>query len=563
MHSSRAGLDEPAGAKLTLLRFLTARSWLPATGAAAAGLVGGACSAGLVALINTGLYHAHRSPLPLFAGFAVLISGKIASHAVARLLLNRFTQQTLSDLSRHLSRQVLDTPLPHLESMGLPRILTVLTEDVAMIGWTAQNLPSLASNLAVLAGCATYLGWLSWQLLLAVTLTVTIGAVCHASLSKRAYRHLQQARDTRDVLFGHFRALADGIKELKLHAKRREAFLVERIGSTTEALRLHALAGLRHHLVADTWSQLLFYGLLAGLLLVATTGDLPPETATGYLLAMLYLMSPVWGLIETWPILARGRIALDKVEQLGLSLAAGVAERTQPAHGRAPRDWHRLDFDGVTFRYPSDVDGAAFALGPIDFTLRRGELVFLVGGNGSGKSTFVKVLTGLYAPQAGEIRLDGLPVGDDTRQWYRQHFSAVFSDFYLFDGLLGLDGDGIEGHAHRWLVELELDAKVQIRDGIFSTTALSQGQRKRLALLTAFLEDRPIYVFDEWAADQDAHYREIFYRRLLPELRSRGKTVVVISHDDRYYELGDRIVKLEEGRLVDDLPVSCEAGAAE
>ena len=70
--------------------------------------------------------------------------------------------------------------------------------------------------------------------------------------------------------------------------------------------------------------------------------------------------------------------------------------------------------------------------------------------------------------------------------------------------------------------------------------------------MTAFLEDRAIYVFDEWAADQDPHHREIFYKRLLPELKANGKTVFVISHDDRYYHLGDRVVKLEYGKVVED-----------
>jgi putative ATP-binding cassette transporter len=162
----------------------------------------------------------------------------------------------------------------------------------------------------------------------------------------------------------------------------------------------------------------------------------------------------------------------------------------------------------------------------------------------------MKVLTGLYGQEQGTIRLDGVAVTERNREWYRRHFSAVFTDFYLFDSLLGMDESDLDKRATRGLEELELDDKVQVSDGVFSTTALSQGQRKRLALLTAFLEDRPIYVLDEWAADQDPHYREIFYRHLLPDLKARGKAIVVISHDDRYYHLGDRIVKLEDGKLV-------------
>jgi putative ATP-binding cassette transporter len=175
--------------------------------------------------------------------------------------------------------------------------------------------------------------------------------------------------------------------------------------------------------------------------------------------------------------------------------------------------------------------------------------VFVVGGNGSGKSTFLKVLTGLYPPQHGEIWLGDTRVSDRTREWYREHFSVVFTDCFVFDTLLGLDASGLDVAATQYLQLLQLDRRVSLRGGELSTTALSQGQRKRLALLTAYLEDRPFYVFDEWAAEQDPQYKDVFYSKLLPDLRQRGKAVVVITHDDRYFHLSDRIVKLEEGRV--------------
>jgi len=177
--------------------------------------------------------------------------------------------------------------------------------------------------------------------------------------------------------------------------------------------------------------------------------------------------------------------------------------------------------------------------------------MFVVGGNGSGKSTFVKLLTGLYVPQAGKIYMGGALVSDDNQEWYRQHFSVVFSDFYLFDDLLGLTSPDVDAEARKYLAVLQLAEKVKVSRGKLSTTALSQGQRKRLALLTAYLENRPIYVFDEWAADQDPQYKEIFYMQLLPELRAKGKAVVVVTHDDRYFHLGDQVIKLDSGRVVD------------
>jgi putative ATP-binding cassette transporter len=524
--------------------------WLVAIVAVVAGLFGGACSAALIALVNTALNDPGQSRSFIAVCFFGLVIGRTTANAAARLLLNHFSQQALSDLCRNLSRRVLETPLRQLERVGIPRILATLTHDISVIGWAAQNIPSLAMNVAVIVGVATYLGWLSWPSLIGLGSFVVVGSLGYRILVGRAYRYLQHARDTRDLLFQHFRALTEGVKELKLHTGRREAFLADRIAAATDALRRDALAAVRRHIVADTWNQLLFYGLLGGMLFAApAVQSLDSKTVTGYIVALLYVMTPVWGVMGAWSIFAQARISVKKVHELGLSLDgvdAGSTEVDTPVAG----SWKRLELEGVTFAYPPDTDGRAFVLGPIDFSVRQGELVFLIGGNGSGKSTLVKVLTGLYSPELGAIRLDGVAITDKNREWYCRHFSAVFTDFYLFDSLLGLDSPDLDARAGHFLVELELDAKVRISGAAFSTTALSQGQRKRLALLTAFLEDRSIYVFDEWAADQDPHYREIFYKRLLPELKSRGKTIIVISHDDRYYHLGDRIVKLEYGTLV-------------
>lgn len=205
---------------------------------------------------------------------------------------------------------------------------------------------------------------------------------------------------------------------------------------------------------------------------------------------------------------------------------------------------HLLGAQALHVEYPAKV-----VLDDVSLGVDEGDRIGIVGRNGDGKSTLMKVLTGLYPPATGEVRVDDVPVTDENREEYCQRFAAIFSDFYLFDTLLGI-GRERDADAARYLRDLELTGKVEIRDGALSTTALSQGQRKRLAMLTALLEDRSIYVFDEWAADQDPHYREVFYCRLLPELKARGKTVIVITHDDRYFHLGDRIIKLDCGRVV-------------
>lgn len=249
---------------------------------------------------------------------------------------------------------------------------------------------------------------------------------------------------------------------------------------------------------------------------------------------------------------------MTKIDALGLSLSAAAASDQEgstriPATELDLRGWRRLDLVGLTHHYAREGDERPFRLGPIDLTFRPGEVTFLVGGNGSGKTTLALLLLGLYRPESGRILLDGVPIDDSNREAYRQLFSTVFSDFHLFDSLLGLEQDNLDGVARVYLERLQLDTKVRIEGGSFSTQALSQGQRKRLALLTAYVEDRPFYLFDEWAADQDPLFRKVFYTELLPDLKARGKAVLVITHDDRYFSRADRCVRLDVGRLVDPL----------
>jgi len=205
----------------------------------------------------------------------------------------------------------------------------------------------------------------------------------------------------------------------------------------------------------------------------------------------------------------------------------------------------------VHFAFPA-VDGSTpFALGPVNLSIAQGEIVFIVGENGGGKTTLIKLLLGLYAPQGGEIILNGEPVLAKNRDDYRQLFTTIFADYYLFDELVQGD-QKVPEDASRYLERLEISHKVSIRDGAFTTTDLSTGQRKRLALLNAWLEERPVLVFDEWAADQDPVFRRIFYTELLPELKYLGKTIIVISHDDRYFDVADQLVRMEGGRVVSE-----------
>ncbi|MQY19594.1 ATP-binding cassette domain-containing protein [Nocardia macrotermitis] len=205
------------------------------------------------------------------------------------------------------------------------------------------------------------------------------------------------------------------------------------------------------------------------------------------------------------------------------------------------------------------ADDSGFALGPLDLVFEPGQISFVIGGNGSGKSTLAKLITGLYVPRTGSISLGDERIDHENIEWFRQNASAVFTDFHLFEDYLGFDRPGIDDEVRGYLEELQIAHKVTVQDGRLSTIALSQGQRKRLALLTALLEDRQIYVFDEWAADQEPRFREVFYTEILAGLKRRGKTVIVITHDDRYFDHADQIVKLDFGKIVEPTAAASEA----
>jgi putative ATP-binding cassette transporter len=530
-----------------LLEHARGRLWL----LVGAGLSAGLFSAGLLALINRTLNSTAAPAWWLAFAFVALTLGKVTTTLGAQLMLVRFSQGTILELSLTLARKLLDAPLRQLERRGTGHILTTLTDDVSAVTWAVQCIPQLAMNAAVMLGCSVYLAWLSWPLFAAVVLATAAGAAVYAWQHARAFAVIHRARDERAGLFEHFRSLTQGLKELMLHRGRRDAFLHGEVRGAAQAYRRSNLTATTRYALAEAWVQLLYHALIALVLFAAPLAMKPsPEVLTGYVFAMLYLMSPLWNIIGAIPIVSRGQVALVAIEQLGIELDDTRTLNAAPAAAAPLQQPPLITLRALTFQYDAEPGvTTAFRIGPIDLELHPGELLFVVGGNGSGKSTFVKLLCGLYPAASGDIQVDGVPLTEPTRIAYRELFSVVFSDFHLFRSLHGLDALRVQLDGPRYLRELQLDAKVALQAGRYSTIDLSQGQRKRLALVTAYLEDRPIVVFDEWAADQDPEYKRIFYAKLLPELRARGKTVVVITHDDRYFHLGDRVLKLEDGQV--------------
>ena len=535
-----------------IIWLLIKASWGSVTMAILAGIISGGCSARLIALINTAIeQNAPYSLITPFVGLTILV---LVSGSFSQFLLIDLAQDSVYQLRLSLSRRILAAPLRQLERLGPNRLLAVLTEDVQAISNTVFIIPFLCVDIAIIGGCLIYLGWLSGWVFVAVVTFIVIALVLVQTLIGYAHGYLRQARQEMDRLLKHFRAITDGIKELKLHSTRRQSFLEDDLTTSAATACHYQKTALKIAAVASGGGQLLFF-VLVGLLIFVVPQVVSDARAIlpAYVLTLTYLLGPIQSMVERLPNLANADVSIKKVNELGLALAR-EAELETVTRQPAIATWKTLQIQQVVHTYQIEETAHRFTVGPINLTLQVGELVFIVGGNGSGKSTLAKLITGLYMPESGELRLDGTPITDANREWYRQHFSTIFSDFYLFERLVTPMDGAFEQQTQTYLKTLELDTKVTVKEGQLSTTALSQGQRKRLALLSAYLEDRPIYLFDEWAADQDPVFREIFYTQLLAELKQRGKTLLVISHDDHYFHLADRIIKLDYGHIESDAP---------
>lgn len=567
---------------MQLLRFLFSISRARILTVVVTGLLSGMASTYLLTLLNSVLAPENHSGATL-QRFAVTGLVALIGAVLSQILLIRLTQDAIYQLREGLSVKVVSAPLEDLERMGLHRLIATLTEDVRSLSQAVTAIPNMRIDVATIVGSLAFLAAVSGPLF-AVTIVGTLISIASAETVLRRVRHMyHEARENEDALLRSFSGLTLGIKELKLHGSRRRDFMARHLLGSAHTLRTQNVRAGSWLAAAQGFGQFFQLATMGLILFVlAAALALPRDAMVSYLLVTMFLSRPMQSLMKQIPELLRGDVALAKIRTLNLSIETAQDGEQAPCIERPPAGYARLDLRSVSYAYQSELAppvplgpgaspppgnrrdhqagpppppgpppaaGPGFRLGPVDLTFEPGQITFVVGGNGSGKSTLAKLITGLYAPHSGSLVLNGEKIDQDNVEWFRQHCAAVFTDFHLFDDFLGFDRPGIDEEARYHLHQLQIAHKVTVRDGRLSTVALSQGQRKRLALLSALLEDRPIYLFDEWAADQEPRFREVFYSELLPGLKKRGKTVIVITHDDRYFHCADRLVKLDFGQI--------------
>jgi putative ATP-binding cassette transporter len=521
--------------------------------------LGGISTASILAAINSGAQAADSGKVSLWTA-ALFVVAVLLFIKVQHYILITTTAEIESIIHRlrlRLMDHIRRSELLPLESIGRAEIVGVITKETAILTQASNTLAFVAQGGVLVSFVVIYVAYLS---LLAFVLIV--GIVGSAALVLQA-RSRQLATETREAsiwenrLFDRLLDLLDGFKEVRLNSSRSD----DLFDDITEVSRTAANIKIRAQ--SETYKRMVFlqsslYTLLGAIVFAVPvlSDSLAGASITKIVTAMVFIVGTCFGLVQSMPILTAANVAADKIEQLEGRLLTMVAAETLSATEPTKR-FDKVEMRDVVFSYVDKFSDSVFRVGPIDFTLRSGDLVFITGGNGSGKSTFLKLLAGLYKADSGEMTFDEVRVGDSTRQNYRELIAAIFPDFHLFQKLYGIPDPDV-AEIDQLLTQYHLIDKTRVTDGEFRTVDLSSGQRKRLALIVSLLEKRPILLLDEWAADQDPEFRRKFYFELLPALQRAGTTVVAITHDDRYLDeldLPARRLRMDEGRFIGQQPV--------
>lgn len=508
--------------------------------------IAGASNIWLLALINRQA-GASSSDLGDAARFGMVLALMIGISFLSQTLLSRLSARTFFRLREELALGINNLSVRQIDVIGTHRLYTALTRDVPTVHDLIIVLPSYVFNFTVALACLVYLGTLSPRLLGIFVFFLAVALlVAKFLINDRAEAKFSERRRTEDDLFKSYKSIVEGNKELKLHADRAAAFVEKDLRGHATRYRDATVEAEFFWNMSSNWSlAMVFIGVGVLLFVAGHVGVTERSTVAAFVLVIFYMISPLTLLMNSFRTIHSARISLARLRELRLD-SAPTARRPVAT---APQRFESLAAEQVRFTYAGNDDQDGFTVGPFDLEIQRGEIVYFVGGNGSGKTTAAKMLMGLYSLEGGLLRLNGKPVQDQHA--YMQHFSAVLQDYHLFETIAPKNGGKIDDMAIRAMIEkLRLSDKVQVAGGTLSTTQLSYGQRKRLALLVAYFDDSDIYVFDEWAADQDPEFREFFYKDVVVDMQRQGKTVLVVSHDDRYFHLADTVVKFESGRIV-------------
>lgn len=533
------------------------------------GLVSGVISALILPLLvrsfqteTSGLSFVDYEPVIFFSyeianyHFAfVFITGVliiIATRIISGIILQNISLNLSSKVRTDFYDQIRNTSVINLEKIGSSNLIASLQADVPKVVSAAFLLPQLLTSSVTVIVLLCVLAYINFIVFKTAIIITILGVTINQVLMYFARRNFRASREYIDGMQESLRGLIYGFKELKINDRKCETYFNEFLLMNNRNQIQTQKMGQYISLTSISFISLFHYFLL-GLIVFVIAGYYRMELGDLILSVMilLFLQGPMGTVANFIPQYLNAKISIDKINAINRNLGKENIDNVD----YVVQPWQSIRLENIYFKYSGNGNlEEAFTLGPVNMEIRKGEITFIAGGNGSGKSTLSKLITLHYVPDSGDIYFGDQQVTRSTLSSLRQVIGAIYSDYYLFEKVLGVElSEQLQKRVDEYLVELRLDKYVSFKDGQFSTvSALSNGQKRRLALLVAYIEDKELYLFDEWAADQDPEFKNIFYKEIIQELKAKGKAIVVVTHDERYFACADKIIYLEDGEMVDN-----------
>jgi putative ATP-binding cassette transporter len=521
-------------------------------------LSAGFANALLVVIVNHVASAVARGHSPSVLAWVIFGSSFLIYYQCNKLALlrsNVVIEKLLKELRVRVTDKLRVSELPVVDRMGRSQLYGLISRETNHLSVTFPLLVDSFQQGILLLVSLLYLAYLSPLALLVFLGAVGLGVIGYRRINEQSGETLRTGLQHQARMLDATSDIIRGFKELRINSRRSDAAMAAYRAASTSAEEAAVRSG-------EHWASLILLSSFVTYLMLGVVGFILPQhiEAHGVLIfqlipTLLFCMGPLAKIVAQSPMFMQAEVGLKAIADIERQLDEGgsVTPSQARALSGAYENFREIAYRGLTFAYGGSGDGSRFHVGPLHLTVKAGETLFLVGGNGSGKSTTLRLLTGLYPASEGVVEVDGVPLQEGGIAGLRELFSAVFADFHLFDRLYGVEhADPAE--VQRLIGEMGLAHKVSFEAGRFSQTNLSTGQRKRLALIASLLEDRPIYIFDEWSAEQDIHFRRHFYTKILADLKARGKTIIAVTHDERYWHVADRVVRLDLGSVLWDRP---------
>jgi putative ATP-binding cassette transporter len=447
-------------------------------------------------------------------------------------------------------------PLEKFETLGRGALIMRLIGDAQRVVNAAEPLVGVPTALIRLALGAVFAFVVSSSAAVIAAAAMWLMGLAIAAQLQAMHEGAGKMADDEERMYDLLRGHVSGVTQLKLHTPRARA-IGQAFAAVSDRLRALRVSIFSAFFERQHMANALFYGILGlNVFVLPLVAPVANESIREINLVLVWVVFSVFGIVFQLPELTMAAEALKRLRELAAQLDEGGLEPAPDAAAVARgrfKNFEKLEVRGLQFHYEQSAEQGGFAVGPIDATFRRGEVVFITGNNGSGKSTFLKMLTGLYTSRTGELRVDDTVVNPSDLPHYRELFSTIFTDHHIFARTFGVAAEEDE-RARELLKEMEIADKTSVVGGRVKNRDLSTGQKKRLAMALARLQDRPILIFDEWAADQEPEFRALFYHQILPGLGATGKLVVAVTHDDQYFHCADRVLHFDAGRLRPSTP---------